>query len=326
MVAFEVTRKCNLSCLHCRASASPSFSEDELSLIECKRVLEEISTFSSPTIILTGGEPLLREDLLDLISFGTGIGLRMVLATNGTLLDTPLVGRLKENGIRRVSLSLDGKDASSHDSLRGCGGAFQSVIAASEIMRREGLPFQINTTVTKFNEGELEEIYRTVFRLGAVAWHVFLLVPVGRGSSLKGKELGALEYEKVLRWLRKKEEEGRIEVRVTCAPHYNRIVTESGGSIKGGGCLAGRHFLFVSHVGIAQPCGYLEVNCGDVRKESVKKIWERSEVFVMLRDLRNYRGKCGRCKYLKLCGGCRARAYEAYGDFLAEEPYCLFSP
>jgi len=326
MVALEVTKRCNLSCLHCRASSGPSPDVTELSLPEWKRILQDIRSFSSPTIILTGGEPLLRDDLFDLIAFGTGLGLRMVLATNGTLLDESMARRLRQEGIRRVSLSLDGKDAASHDSLRGWKGSFESVMKASEVMRREGLSFQINTTVTTMNAFELEDIYRLLFSIGASAWHLFFVVPVGRASALKAKELDAQDYEAVLRWLRKREEEGRIELKVTCAPHYNRVVKESGGEVKGGGCLAGRHFLFISHEGIAQPCGYLEVRSGNVREDGVRRVWEESEAFLKLRDLSSYKGKCGRCRYLSLCGGCRARAYEAYGDFLQEEPYCLFNP
>lgn len=324
MIAWELTRNCNLSCVHCRASAASGPHEGELSTEECRRIIDDIVSFSEPTIILTGGEPLLRPDIFDIIEYGNGRGLRLVIAINGTLLDIEKAHRLKASGIKRVSLSMDGKDRKGHDSFRGVDGSFSAVIRATQIFKDVGLPFQINTTVTKLNADDLDEIYKSVRSLGAVAWHIFLLVPVGRGTGLKGSELSAKTYENVLQWLYGVEKRNEIEMKVTCAPHYYRIVKEKGDTPKSAGCLAGKSFMFISHRGLAQPCGYLEVVSGNVLKDGVKKVWQDSEVFRRLRDLSSYKGKCGGCQFLRICGGCRARAYEATGDYLEEEPLCSY--
>lgn len=325
MVAWELTRNCNLNCLHCRASATGGTHTGELTLPECTRLLDEIRSFSDPTIILTGGEPLLREDIFQIISHGAQIGLRMVIAINGTLLDREKAYRLKKGGIKRVSMSLDGIDRDSHDRFRGVKGSFDAVIRGAETLNAVGMPFQINTTVTRLNAGDLERMYDLVKSIGAVGWHVFLLVPVGRAEELKGEELNAAMYEDALEGLYKMETRNEIELKVTCAPHYYRIVKEKGGVPKSPGCLGGKSFMFISHRGVAQPCGYLEVPSGDVREWGVKRVWEGSPVFNELRRLDSYKGKCGRCKYLKICGGCRARAYESSGDILEEEPYCSYN-
>jgi len=324
MVAWELTRNCNLSCVHCRACATTGPHAGELTTEECKRIIDDILSFSEPTVILTGGEPLLRPDIFEVIEYGNGKGLRLVTAINGTLLDMEKTRRLKASGIRRVSLSIDGRDRSSHDSFRGVDGSFDAVIKASGMLKDAGLPFQINTTVTTLNVNDLGEIYKLTKSLAAAAWHVFLLVPVGRGTGLKGKELSAKEYEKVLHRLYDMEKMNELEMKVTCAPHYYRIVKEGGDAPKSTGCLAGKSFMFISHRGVAQPCGYLEVASGDVRKDGVRKVWEDSEVFRRLRDLSSYRGKCGGCRYIRICGGCRARAYEATGSYLEEEPLCSY--
>jgi AdoMet-dependent heme synthase len=324
MIAWELTRNCNLDCVHCRARASSRSYENELSLDECKKVLDDVAAFASPTIILTGGEPLLRDDIYDIITYAAGKGLRTVIAVNGTLVDKEAATRLKESGILRVSMSLDGKDRTSHDDFRRVSGSFDSVLRAAKIFRDIDLPFQINTTVTRLNMADLGDIYDLVRSIGAVAGHVFLLVPVGRGEGLKGEELNAAMYEDVLHWLYEREERHEMEMKVTCAPHYYRIVKEKGGTPKSAGCLAGKSFLFISHTGIAQPCGYLELECGDVRKDGVKKVWEESQQFAMIRDLKQYKGKCGRCRFLSICGGCRARARELKGDVLEAEPYCSY--
>jgi heme b synthase len=324
MVAWEITRNCNLNCIHCRAAATRGPYKGELTLSECKNIMDEISSFSSPTIILTGGEPLLRDDIFDIILYGKKKGLRLVMATNGTLLDKAKALKMKEGWIKRVSLSLDGKDKRTHDSFRGVDGSFESVMDSARILKDIDLPFQINTTVTQLNVDDLEDIYGMVKTINACAWHTFLLVPIGRGEGLKGKELSTKMYEDVLEWLYGIEKKDELEIKVTCAPHYYRIVKEKGDTPKSAGCLAGKSFMFISHRGIAQPCGYLEVPSGDVRKEGVKKVWEASSVFNLLRDFTSYKGKCGICRYLKICGGCRARAYEIKGDFLEEEPYCSY--
>lgn len=324
MVAWEVTRNCNLACVHCRAAATSGPYSGELTTEECRKIIDDLTDFSSATVILTGGEPLMREDIFDIIEYGNRKGLRLVIAINGTLLTGEKAARLKATGIKRVSMSLDGKDRQTHDRFRGVEGSFDSVISASLLLKDADLPFQINTTVTRLNVEDLSEIYALVKHLGAVAWHIFLLVPVGRGEGLKGEELNTRMYEDVLEWLYSVEKKNEIEMKVTCAPHYYRIVKERGDVPKSAGCLAGKSFMFISHRGIAQPCGYLEIACGDVRQEGVQRVWEGSPVFARLRDLSAYKGKCGSCKYLGICSGCRARAYEFRGDYLHEESCCSY--
>ena len=325
MVAWELTRNCNLDCLHCRARAGAGPFDNELSFDECTRIIDDIAAFSSPTIIFTGGEPLLRPDIYPIIEYASSKGLRTVIALNGTLVTPGAAHKLKEAGILRVSMSVDGKDRETHDAFRRVSGSFDAVMRSATIFRSAGLPFQINTTVTRLNSADLADIYALVRGIGAAAWHIFLLVPVGRGEGLKGEELSAAMYEDVLNWLYEREEEGKIEMKVTCAPHYYRIVKERGGVPKSAGCLAGKSFLFISHTGVAQPCGYLELPCGDVRREGVRKVWEGSQEFARIRDIRTYKGKCGSCRYLAICGGCRARALELKGDLLEAEPYCSYN-
>jgi AdoMet-dependent heme synthase len=339
LVAWELTRSCNLACAHCRASAEGGPYPNELSTGRSLELLAEIAAFSKPIIILTGGEPLLRDDLFEIARRGTDLGLRMVLATNGTLLERETVRRLIEAGISRISVSIDGKDERSHDGLRGVAGAFSGALFGIENARREGLSFQINTTVTKRNVAELDEIEDLAGRLGADAHHLFLLVPTGRGADMAADSLAAGQYEQVLTAIYRYEMSAPYPVKVTCAPQYMRIRREiaarEGTVIREGGhgfasstrgCLGGISFLFISHDGTTQPCGYLEVTGGNVTETPVRKIWEQAEVFRRLRDYSLLGGKCGVCDHVDICGGCRARALFAHGDYLAQEPLCPYVP
>lgn len=339
MVAWEVTRSCNLACLHCRASSVHGPYAGELSTDECLKLVDEIAALGSPVIILTGGEPLLREDIYTVASYGTGKGLRMVMATNGTLLTDGVVRKLKEAGIRRVSISIDGIDARSHDALRGVPGAFEGALSGIESMKREGMEFQINTTITRANLPQVQGILDLAVRIGAAAHHIFLLVPTGRGKDLAHQEISPEDYERTLNWFYEEDRRCGIQLKATCAPHYFRILHQRGHREKKPrngsghpfhamtrGCLGGMSFCFISHRGRVQPCGYLDVDCGRVREKSFKEIWEHSAVFTDLRDLSRYEGKCGRCEFIRVCGGCRARAYEKTGDYLAEEPFCIYEP
>jgi heme b synthase len=339
MIAWEVTRSCNLNCIHCRASAERGPYPDELTTGEAFRLIEEVVSFSRPVVILTGGEPLLRPDIFDLARYGTRKGLRMVMAPNGTLLDGDKAARLKDSGIQRVSISLDGAAAESHDRFRQVAGAFAGALRGIQFLKEAGLEFQINTTVTQKNFRELPQIQDLAVKLGAVAHHIFLLVPTGRGKEMKGEAIEGKEYEKILHWFYDQREKTPLQLKATCAPHYYRILRqrarEEGKKITPQthgldamtrGCLGGIGFLFISHVGDVQPCGYLEALSGNVRRQRLKEIWESSPVFLRLRDFSAYRGRCGRCEYKRVCGGCRARAFEQSGDFMAEEPLCIYQP
>ena len=338
MIAWEVTRSCNLNCVHCRAAANCGLYPGELSTKKCFQLIDEIAAMSSPVIILTGGEPLLRPGIFEIATYGTSKGLRMVMATNGTLVDEFTAKKMIKSGIKRVSVSLDGKDAASHDAFRGEIGAFTGALNGIKAMKRAGMEFQINTTITTANIKQLKEILDLAIRLGAAAHHIFLLVPTGRGRDLVEQAITAADYEKTLMWFHQVSMNCSIQLKATCAPHYFRILHQQKDRgrkkkpVSGQfhemtrGCLGGISFCFISHVGQVQPCGYLELDCGDIQKQSFARIWENSEVFRNLRDLSKYGGKCGRCEFIKACGGCRARAYAATGDYLAEEPLCLYQP
>ena len=326
MIAWELTRTCNLACHHCRAAATTCAMPGELSTAEALALVDDIASFAQPTLILTGGEPLLRPDLFAIAARTTERGLRAVLATNGTLLDADTARRLLDVGIRRISISIDGKDAASHDSLRAVPGAFDGALRGIEAAKQAALPFQLNTTVTRDNADQLPDIFNLAIRLGAAAYHVFLLVPTGRAADLRGMELDARRYEAILNWLADRCADSPIEIRATCAPHFYRILRQRGVQTHARGCLAGQSFCFISHTGEVQPCGYFDVQCGNVKQQSFRDIWENAHLFRQLRDHAAYRGKCGRCEYVHICGGCRARAYEATGEALAPEPLCAYVP
>lgn len=339
LVAWEVTRSCNLSCLHCRASAEKGPYPDELTTAEGLNLLNQIREVGQPVVILTGGEPLLRPDIFELARHGDSLGLRMVMAVNATLLSVEKAQKLKESGIQRISISMDGATAESHDFFRQVKGSYAGILKGIEAAKAVGLEFQINTTVTKHNLSDLARIQEKVLELGAVAHHIFMLVPTGRGRSLSDQTISAQEYEDTLTWLVTRRREIPLAIKATCAPHYYRILREVGRkegeeiSFKTHGldavtrgCLGGAGFCFISHQGQVQPCGYLEVDSGNVRKQSFKEIWETSPVFLAIRDRSQYSGKCGQCEYFRVCGGCRARAFEATGNYLTEEPLCTYQP
>jgi heme b synthase len=339
MIAWEVTRSCNLNCLHCRAAASCGPYPGELTSEKCLKLIDEIAALASPVIILTGGEPLLRPDIFDIAAYGTQKGLRMVMATNGTLVDEPTAKKMIAGGIQRVSISIDGKDAQSHDAFRGEPGAFDGAMRGIKTLKEAGIEFQINTTITTANLHQIKAIHDLVLKSGAAAHHIFLLVPTGRGRDLAAQAITAADYEETLLWFHQESLTCEIQLKATCAPHYFRIMHQNkikgAGAVKktGGrfhestrGCLGGISFCFISHLGRVQPCGYLDLDCGNVQEQSFAGIWEKSAVFGNLRDYSRYGGKCGRCEFIKVCGGCRARAYEATGDYLAEEPLCLYQP
>ena len=222
LVAWEVTRRCNLSCVYCRAAADDLSHPGELTTGEGRRLLGELARLGRPVVILTGGEPLMRPDILQLVRCGSDLGLRVVLATNGTLLDRALAKGLREAGLKRISISIDAASPRLHDALRRSPGAFEGALRAMEACAAEGLPFQINTTFTRSNVGQREDMYDFVCRSGAVAWHVFFLVEVGRGE-VEGEQLQPAEYEATLTWLVGRKAEGKVLVKVTCAPQFERI-------------------------------------------------------------------------------------------------------
>ena len=344
LIAWELTRTCRLNCRHCRASAENKHYDNELTTGQCFRLLDNIAAFSKPIIILTGGEPMLRADLYDIAAHGSSLGLRMVLATCGTLINDGSIRKIIDSGIQCISFSLDGATADSHDGFRRVSGAFDTVIAAAAATRRNGLPFQINTTIAQHNLDELPRLLELSQELGAITFNPFLLVPTGRGKDLADQELSAQQYERTLQWLADHRVNSGIELRVTCAPHYQRIIRQSSDEQScdsrsdcpgpkeshsyASGCMGGKTFAFISHVGCVQLCGFLDLAAGDLRQNDFDfaDIWKNSELFRQVRDVNSYRGKCGYCEYRRLCGGCRARAYALTGDHLDSEPFCIYQP
>ncbi|MEA3230766.1 MAG: heme b synthase [Thermodesulfobacteriota bacterium] len=339
LVAWETTRNCNLACIHCRASATCGPYEGELDTRASLRLLDEIAQVGKPIVILTGGEPLLRADIFDLARHGTELGLRMVMACNGTLLDDAMARKMADAGIKRISVSLDGSTAEIHDKFRGVPGAFEGSLRGVENAKKAGIEFQINTTITRANLKQIPKILNLAVELGAVAHHIFLLVPTGRGKYILDKAINAAEYEETLNWFYDQREKTPLQLKATCAPHYYRILRQRarkegkkisfqthGLDAVTRGCLGGIGFCFVSHTGIVQPCGFLDLNCGDVTKTRFGEIWHHADVFRNLRDYDQLTGKCGPCEYKRVCGGCRARAYEATGDYMTEEPLCNYQP
>jgi len=338
-VAWEVTRRCNLSCVHCRASAEKGPYPGELDTQKCIEILNQIAAVEKPIVILTGGEPLLREDIFDLARHGNRLGMRMVMATNATIITPETTKEIAASGIKRISISIDGAGEDQHDHFRQVPGAFKRSMEGIDLIKKAGIEFQINTTVTKHNLNQVPDILDMAIKTGAVAHHIFLLVPTGRARDMVDQEIDAKSYEDLLHWFYEKGRDVPLHLKATCAPHYYRILRQQarkkgekvdfetyGLDAVTRGCLGGISFCFISYDGIVQPCGYLELNSGDLKVHSFGEIWEKSQIFEQLRDFSAYKGKCGECEYIKFCGGCRARAYEATGDFLAEEPLCLYQP
>jgi len=359
LIAWEVTRSCNLSCRHCRASAEKGPYPGELTTAQGKALVDDIAAFANPVLIMTGGDPLMREDIWELAEYAIHqAGLRVVMSPNGTLVTPEAARKMKEVGIPRISISIDFPTAEMHDEFRGVSGAFEGAVRGVKTALEAGVQVQINSTITKLNVDFLDDLLNLSKELGAVAFHPFLLVPTGRGKQLGPEELPPEDYERTLNWVYERQKTSDIFFKPTDAPHYHRIMRQrakedgtdlselkmhphSHAMMAGGvgrsrghgdmdshskGCLAGTGFCFISHTGKVQPCGYFDVVAGDVKQQPFSEVWRTSELFRDLRDVSKLKGKCGICEYRRVCGGCRARAYEITGDYLAEEPYCVYEP
>ncbi len=353
LIAWEITRRCNLFCAHCRASAQDSPYEGELTTSEMLSVIDDIGEMGHPILILSGGEPLAHPDFFTIAQHAVKKNLRVALGSNGTLITRDIAVSLKKVPVSRVGISIDFPVPELQDRFRGVHGAFQAALQGIEHVREAGLEVQINSTISKLNAHYVEDLLRLALDSGAVAFHPFMLVPTGRGKNLADEELPAEEYERILSWIYEKQLElgKRIFLKPTDAPHYKRIILQKTESLSGvhqvsnryqdglthrggnhdmnnisRGCLAGTGFCFISHTGRVQGCGYLDVEAGNIKKDSLKNIWTGSPFFKELRDLSQLKGKCGICEFKKACGGCRARAYEVTGDYLEQEPYCIYQP
>jgi radical SAM protein len=367
IVIWEVTQACDLACIHCRAEAQPHRNPMELTKEEGFRLLEEVKKFGNPLFVITGGDPLKREDIFDFIEHGVKIGLRMAMTPSATpLLTRDNIFKAVEKGLSRMAISLDGVTSASHDRFRQVPGSYQLTMNAVNSAREAKLPIQINTTVTNYNKAEMEEISRLVGSFDAVLWSVFFLVPCGRGE--EKDDITADEYEEVLNWLYEKSLVMPYNIKTTAATHYRRVIlqrrkaerqrglsqnygpeaVDSGLSpptekitfqgpgfamFKDGmhraprGVNDGNGFVFISHLGEIYPSGFLPISAGNVRKQSIVDVYRNAPLFKDLRDENKLKGKCGAClEYKKVCGGSRARAYAVHGDYLAEEPKCIYQP
>src|SRR4030042_784025 len=291
-IAWEITRRCNLRCIHCRSSSEQEVKDHtDFSTEEAFRILDDISGYAKPVIVLSGGEPLLRKDAFDIARYGTDKGFRMCLATNGTLVTDDTCDKIKASGIKIVSLSLDGSEESVHDNFRNQKGAFEGCIRAARLFKKHGIEFIINSSFTKRNQEEIQKVYKLAKELGATAWYMFMIVPTGRGEDTK--------FER-------------------------RTLKFSTGGAKG--CIAGQLICLIDVDGNVLPCSYFPKPAGNIKNQSFREIWENSELFKDLRNFKKYKGKCGSCEFIALCGGCRARAYAIHGDYLEEEPFCGYIP
>lgn len=341
-IAWEITRRCNLKCVHCRSSSEmeakghPDFSTEE-----AYRIIDDIAGYAKPVMVLSGGEPLLREDVFDIAKYGTAKDLRMCIATNGSLVTEEICEGMKASGIKMVSLSLDGSTAEVHDNFRNQKGAFAGVVNATELFNKHGIKFLINSSFTKRNQQEIPKVYKLAKKLGATAWYMFMIVPTGRGEDIMNELISKEDYEELLEWHYQMEKnEKDLLVRPTCAPHYYRVVLqkqkEEGEKVErrtlkfstGGskGCLAGQLICLIDVDVNVLPCSYFPKPAGNIRKKSFKDIWENSELFKDMRNFKEYKGRCGSCEYVNVCGGCRARAYAVTGDYMDEEPFCGYIP
>lgn len=344
VVSWNLTYRCNLACEHCYLDAGgrplvtdESFSDrSELTTAQCRKVIDEVASFAPECLlILTGGEPLLRRDILEIVRYASDCGLWVVVGTNGVKITSNLAGILRREGVRGVSVSLDALEADRHDAFRRVRGAWKNTVEGSRILREAGLPFIVQTTVGGHNAGELGRIAEFAWgELGARVWNLYFLVQTGRGGFVS--DLDRAGYDSVLDDLYEIQRRfaGRMMVNAKCAPHFVKTLLErdpdspflrtySGGA---GGCPAGTHYLGIRPNGDVTPCPYLPVFDGNLRRSGLSEIWERSELFEAVRRRASLGGRCGQCELSSRCGGCRARAYGMTGDYLAEDPLCSHQP
>jgi radical SAM protein with 4Fe4S-binding SPASM domain len=331
VVAWNLTRRCNLECAHCYIAAGPRESAtSELATAECVRIVDELLAVNpAPLLILSGGEPLLRDDLAEIAAYASQRGATVVVGTNGTLLTDARIAALKAAGVRGVAVSIDSLRPSYHDNFRHGKGSLDDTIAALGRLRAQRLDFIIQTTATKGNRAELERVAGWAADQGAVAFNCYFLVATGRGAGLS--DLAPAEYEAVLadlaRWQR--DYRGRMLVRAKCAPHFMRHVhaTDPDSPVLNyeTRCPCGTQYCRITPDGKLTPCPYLPEVAGDLRVQSFGDIWRSAPLFQTLRE-GTLGGKCGRCEYQKLCGGCRARAFALEGDVLAADPSCVYEP
>lgn len=350
IVIWETTQACDLACVHCRACAQPFRNSLELTTDEAKRMIDEIAEMQAPLFVMTGGDPLKRPDIFELVSYAAEKGIRPSLTPSATpLLTREAIVKLKHFGLARLAISLDGPTAGIHDAFRKVPGSFQWTLDAVQYAREIGLPVQINTTITRHNLQYLDQMIALLETLDIVLWSVFFLVPTGRGQSID--LISAEEFEGVFEKLYETSKRALFDIKSTEAQHYRRFLLQKRTEMRrqGGeagermphflgvstadgigrapkGINDGKGFVFISHLGDVYPSGFLPVTAGNVRSESLGDLYRNSPLFTALRDAANLEGKCGRCEYREICGGSRARAHAMTGNMFAEEPCCVYQP
>ncbi len=330
LVSWNVTARCGLRCPHCYIDARPEGGGGEMDTAEGLSLIDEIAALNPRAmLVLSGGEPLLRPDLPTLIRRANGRGMTVVVGTSGVLLDESMVRTLLACGVAGIGVSLDAADPAEHDRFRGMPGAWQRTVQGLLACQRHGLTFQVQTTVTTANHGQLPEILDLACALGARVFNLFFLVCTGRGQSMS--DITPEQYEETLRWLARTGGNYRgMLVRARCAPHLRRIAAEADPASPllmedGSRCLAASSYCRVLPDGTVTPCPYMPVSAGNVREKGFGWVWHRSPLLRGMRR-RKLRGRCGRCDYEDLCGGCRARAYAMKGSYAAEDPLCSYRP
>lgn len=353
LVILEVTQACHLACRHCRAVAQPVPDPRQFTFEQGQRIIDQIAASGDPppTLVLTGGDPLMRPDLFDLIAYAVSLGLRVSLTPSATPLVTKdVMRRARDAGLSRWAFSLDGSRAEIHDAFRGVEGSYDLTLRAIDYLHELGLPIQLNTTVTRYNHHDLDNLAELVDRLGVVLWSVFFLVPTGRGSMRD--VISPQEHEDVFNWLYDLSKRVRFDIKTTAAQHYRRVAWQRSASSAGRGLANGpsgngngratqpldgirrmpvgindgNGCVFISHTGEVYPSGFLPLSAGNVLDRPFLEIYQRSPLFRALRNPDRYRGKCGWCEFRYICGGSRARAYAVTGDYLESEPFCVYVP
>lgn len=332
IVIWEVTRACALACVHCRAEAIPLRHPHELTTEEGKRLIDRVAMFGSrpPLFVLTGGDPMRRRDLGELVWHGVSRGLSVGMTPSGTAAVTRTrLEEVRDAGLARLAVSLDGPDAHSHDTFRGVRGSHRYTMRIVDDARELALPLQINTTVSRETVADLPAIAEVVEQTGAVLWALFFLIPVGRARSEQA--LSAAEIEAVLEWTADLQRRVSFGIKTTEAPHYHRVLAGRRDLVRAAGRAGravtdGNGFLFIDHVGTICPSGFLPLAAGNVRTDDLVEVYREHPLFRSLRDPERLRGRCGRCGFRALCGGSRARAFAATGDPLAEDPGCAYEP
>ena len=341
LAIWELTQACDLACAHCRACATTSRADDELDTDEGKHLLDRIHAMGTRLVVLTGGDPAKRPDLVELVRHGASVGLIMAVTPSGTALTTrEVIEALKDAGLSRLAVSVDGPDAATHDAFRGVPGSFDESVRILETARSLGLATQVNTSLHPANIGKLGAMAELVARVGAVLWGVFAIVPTGRATA--SLLMGPKRLERALEELADIAATSPFDVKTTAAPHFRRVlltrravrpalgvlrqVDDQGVVIGPRGITDGVGFLFVSHRGDVFPSGFLPLSAGNVRETDIADVYRHSPLFQDLRDLDKLSGKCGVCPFKRVCGGSRARAYAMTGDALGEDPLCAYVP